>query len=965
MKSVNNFLAVAALGVTAFSLQGAVVLTGDTSEPRTSTFILGERVGLSFHASGGSAHSSVNLLVSIVDEHGKVVDRKTLDMSFDAHGKGKVALEAPGGLGFYRVNATLDDGTKLSALGSRPAGCLTYAVVRPPSERKAVTEKEAFFGMQGGYGPNGGMLMERLGIRWILDSSLNWNRNEPKAAGEFKPDPDAGPSAPANPNWETFALPTLFHVPSWAVVPETEAYDTGRLTPDGEMAWEAYCRKAAAEYMVKYPNRMERIYQITWEPNPPWGFKGRDEDLVRIYEIAYRALHDTDPRAVVAGPTRSLETDEFDKIERLFSKGLGQYLDAFSIHPYFSLDAEQGGLLREIRALKAVVGNQKNGKLELMGTEQGGSTWENPDKEINQARGLMRQNLIMKGEGFRMNFAFYIVDYRTKSESGYGYYFNLVDGVPWGPAKMSPKPVAAAYAAQSFLLEGYEPVGVVEWLGGSTLGYAFQRGEDTILALWDFRLSGNKVSLPTGVDRVRVYDWMGREKVEDCPNGTLSISLGPEPLYVRGVSPQLWSEREEKILSLEAGAPEIYFGDKGGITVKISNPFGHPINGELALTADSRIQFSATRQTIALPPGEQKSFHFAFEPGTDSSPGTASVRVTLEESGRTVANSGMLLNLVPAVEVVRVRPYVDSDGGKGLKIEICDKKGSGFQGEMQWELRNHEESGTAIVEVEPGGTKVVEIDLRALKTSPDLSYPFRLSLNKGGDLIVTKNAVVNFLGARRNSVPSRTSERVASPLTQVMLAKRNLIRAPESYNDGEAVLRWGWDDKALYLTADISDKTQLQTYMGENAWRGDSLQLAFNLDPEKATLHTGNQVADLGTRQRITEITIFSAHSGAAAYRQISFDPEKLPLGPVSMDDLQVSRKTSDGHSLYNITIPWRSLGATAPPVAGDMIGVAATVNDISSKEQREPSSLGLFGGIHPQKDSTRFGQLVLMGEEK
>ena len=39
---------------------------------------------------------------------------------------------------------------------------------------------------------------------------------------------------------------------------------------------------------------------------------------------------------------------------------------------------------------------------------------------------------------------------------------------------------------------------------------------------------------------------------------------------------------------------------------------------------------------------------------------------------------------------------------------------------------------------------------------------------------------------------------------------------------------------------------------------------------------------------------------------------------------------------------------------------IAATVNDCDSAEQKDPTALGLFGGIAPTKDSEKFGLLLL-----
>ena len=153
-------------------------------------------------------------------------------------------------------------------------------------------------------------------------------------------------------------------VPQWAVVPGTAPYMTGVLTPDGEKAWVDYCKLAVKEYARRNPDRQENIYQITWEPVYPWGFKGRNEDLIRIYELAYDVIHQADPKAIVAGPTNGVRGHEVDVQITQLQMGLGKYMDMYSAHPYFPIEPEKAGLAREIRRMKAAI-DQYSGRKDM------------------------------------------------------------------------------------------------------------------------------------------------------------------------------------------------------------------------------------------------------------------------------------------------------------------------------------------------------------------------------------------------------------------------------------------------------------------------------------------------------------------------------------------------------------------------------------------------------------------------
>ena len=123
---------------------------------------------------------------------------------------------------------------------------------------------------------------------------------------------------------------------------------------------------------------------------------------------------------------------------------------------------------------------------------------------------------------------------------------------------------------------------------------------------------------------------------------------------------------------------------------------------------------------------------------------------------------------------------------------------------------------------------------------------------------------------------------------------------------------------------------------------------------------TGN-VLDTNVR-RTSEINVALTKTGVEAFRSVTFDAAQLPQRLLSPEELKAVVVRKDGKTLYEIAIPWTSLGAKTSPKAGDLIGIAATVNDKNSAEQTAPTALGLFGGIAPQKEPDKFGLLVLTG---
>jgi len=969
----------------AFGYTG-VILTGDTNSPEISTFALGQPVELVFVADGLSGvKGPLSLELSIVDEHGRQIDTKKIPVQPDANGHWQTKVDAPRDrLGFYRVYARLSNNVPLHALGTRPAGFLTYIVVPDPAGRPDYGEDRNYFGMQGTWHAD---ICSLLGVRWTLDDSLFWKRMEPDRAGQFGPAEVkqfvAGPK-PGDASFRVDALPTLFVAPEWAVKPGTLAYETGALTPEGEKAWAEYCQTAARAFAAKYPERKKHVYQITWEPIRPWGFKGTDADLVRIYEIAHRALHEADPNAIVAGPCRGIwnNGDPQDTI-RLLKMGLGRYLDGYTVHPYFTITPERDGMPQTIRTIREALKASCGKDVPMYGTEQGWATDEDVSKEVLQAQGLLRQNLITMGEGFRFNLAFTYYDYRMGgSRTGYGYYYNLIEGVPFGPGKVCPKPIAAAFAAQSMLLEGSESLGAIEWLGQDVWGYAFERNGETTLALWNYGDQSRDVTLPAGVKEVRLFDWMGNARTIATDKGQLTLKqLGPEPVYVAGVSSTMWGSEANKVLQMERKKFEVYPGD----IVTISGTVRADGGGTLRLEPGASAGLAAMNQTVAAGAKEGAPFQYEIKAPPAAHPGTYAMNLKLTDSaGNTVTATALALNVLSPLEIGMDATWT-GDGKPALVAVITDRQGRGSAGKLAVTLKEflpgaQRSAAPNIDEVaDPGKTKDVPgasqevafavpaggsqrlvIPFPDAVLAPARPYQALATVTTAEGTSFSQNGPVHFLRAEHQGRAPVIDGDLSDwpPAAPVELAgPRDVIRSPQYFPANlSAQVRFAWDAQNLYLAATVNDPAFVQTKTGVDTWSQDCLQLAFNLDAKIA-----GDSPQAGER-RTSEITVALTPKGPEAYRTLSSAMDRLPSAALNQAQCKLAIKKTGSGLIYEVAIPWKTLGLKdgekfAP---GDAIGVALTVNDVQKADQGDPSALGLFGGITPDKNPDKQGTLIL-----
>lgn len=938
-----------------------------------STFALGEKVTITFHATGLAPSSNSALSIVVKDAHDTAIASTTIPVNSAADGTWTGQYAAPcGKLGFYSVYPTLAGGVTLSSLFTRPAGFLTYAVVPNPAIRKDYGERGSFFGMQGGFSPSVD-IVPYLGVRWVL-AGYGWGGMEKDHPGQFAQDfaaarakgqvyPDKfPPTSYAGKPWQTYALPCLNGVPDWASDPAMRG-NQPPILPKAENAYQAYCEAAAKAFSLNYPDQKLHLYQVTWEPVYPWGYKGTTPQLVRIYQLAYPALHKADPEATVMGPTGgNIGTDGVDWSEGLFKAGIGKYLDAYSIHPYFSLPPEKEDLIAHITRLKAIIRKYTGRDLALYGTEQGYNPKSTVADELLQAQGLVRENLIMIGEGFRVNFAFYIADWAP--DQSYGLYYNLNPAIAFGTDKIGPKPAAPAYAAMTWLVDGHRPTRRIDWLAPHTLGYAFARGGDTVLALWSYGAAPANVAVPVGADRVTVYDWMGNPHAQSAPGGVLHVTLTGDPIYIKGASAKIWGAHS----ALRAGLrqAEAFPGEHASVMAHFTASDA-PIHGTLRLALDSRLGSDPIARPVDIPKGHSAEITLDAPIPANAKVGDYPASLTLVgNGGQALLCDGTLIHVASPVTIAGVSP-VSAGGRYGLEVSLGDAEPKALGGTVAVSLDGVPAARTqASFSLPAGGAKTLDLPALGAGISQTSVYQAGIRVRTAAGYEIERTFRVDFLQAPRfaSDPPIDANLEPWSNMPAVVLAgSGSVVRRPDLWkgnDDLSAKVRFAWDNNALYLAVDTTDDQFYQANTGFDTWNGDGIQLGIDLDIDKKVVKSGNDLNDAGNRHRYEGFTLALTKAGPQVFRTDSYDPTLFKEDLVSASDLPLAVKRVGDHTVYEAAIPWRTLGKSDPPHSGERVGVALSVNDVDSASQPEPKAVGLFGGINGHEPTDSYGVLTL-----
>lgn len=446
-----------------------------------------------------------------------------------------------------------------------PAGVIAYAVLPAIEPLPLQHIDDSRFGAQGGESRDHLAPAERIwplvGMRWAYRA-----RRPFEIAGDgpesFKPvlDPQAVKSlAPTEAEEQLCLLVDAHSLPRWLT-----ALPTGTTAnvwaPHETHYWQSYGVANAAAYsrligqvaaeqaalrQAAFTRQKNNYYEIHWEPN--WHWKGSDEEFIHMYKAARAGIRANDPQGLLLGANYGVLDAGNRQLERLLIKGLGQHLDGIVTHTYYLpmlyCSPEAAGVIEGMRTLTTLVRRYLPAGAPILNSEWGVNCNESfarrslvePAMRNQEAAWFLRSHLIALGEGARTTFFYETID--ADDLGGWGLFFKR----PYphrasGDRHVSPKPVFAAIAAATRLLEGTTTLVPIDYLGDQVWGYAFNRADQRVLALWSRDERFRTVLLPCGAGPITLHDPMGNPHAMSVHAGVCEIPIGPHAVFVKGVS---------------------------------------------------------------------------------------------------------------------------------------------------------------------------------------------------------------------------------------------------------------------------------------------------------------------------------------------------------------------------------------------------------------------------------------------
>jgi len=587
----------------------ATVLLGGSTRTDHGCYALGEQAEADFVATGLAPDTSGRLTWHVRDAFGQRVEERQEVVKANVSGcwQGRFALPSDR-YGCFRVYAELD-GVKLPQAGTRGAGYFTYAILPDPTQRPYLAPEDAFTGLHGAAeGQN-----RWLGARWKLDK---WPRGTDDEFAVFRQERRTS-------SWTNHCFITasrIFQRPGCF----TEA---GRawIKANCQHPWQYECywdlvaspegRKHLADAFRALAHRVcheedfgqdLHVYEIFWEPELHYPNRAA---LLTAAKIAWESIRAEDPTARVAAPTQ-YAIGLLDDLRALFDAGLGESMNAFSIHPYGMPD--EGRNLPILRETMRLVREQVGPRTPFYATEANIGATVDPVSERRQLDLLVRTLLVLKGEGFAFHHVFYGYDYGGDRADtplgGSGIAYNVeYPKNRWNARRMSPKPSFAGIAGFTWLLDGAKPVVALDRFTDTRLGYVFADGKGVCtMALWDWGGGATETTVRTSRERTQVADVFGNVSERPSPGGKLTLTPGSTPVYLLNVDPRLWGP-DGKLTRQMKGMPREVCDPVRAVAVRPTLTADVPgVAIELANDGDAVVQGDVTTRIRGVPEARQR-----------------------------------------------------------------------------------------------------------------------------------------------------------------------------------------------------------------------------------------------------------------------------------------------------------------------------------------------------------------------
>jgi hypothetical protein len=294
-------------------------------------------------------------------------------------------------------------------------------------------------------------------------------------------------------------------------------------TEQGRRAFAAYAETAAKRYAGK-----GILWEIWNEPTGStfWNPQPSVEDYCKLVEVTAPRVKQADPTGLVLGPASA--GIPFDWLEECFGKGLLEWIDALTVHPYRSRRPET--VINDYNSLRTLIARYApEGKnIPIISGEWGYSlvTWGNSPRltQLEQAEYLVRMFLVNLYQGIPLSIWYDWRDDGTNPSEREHNFGIVANNLAHKDAYLAAKNLTSTLSGYSF----------EKRLPGQTSNdfiLEFKRGGSRAIAFWTI-YETHTMTLPLRAGKGRLISLMGSQVDVNWDRDGLMVGISESPQYL-------------------------------------------------------------------------------------------------------------------------------------------------------------------------------------------------------------------------------------------------------------------------------------------------------------------------------------------------------------------------------------------------------------------------------------------------
>ena len=678
-------------------------------------------------------------------------------------------------------------------------------------------------------------------------------------------------------------------------------------------------------------------YQFWNEPDVK-GFnhhRSSAEQYTKMLKKVYETVKKNDPDGEVVG--FGVSRYGIDYVRDSVACGAADYMDAASFHPYQFSGKFSGAVykekVQEMHDAFAAVGKPD---MPLYITEMGiaaypeGGLW--PNEYGSAAQNIQLWTITQAEELVDSLYAFHYVnpipttlwENAASQENRWGFINHENERVPY-----SARPAGIAAAAYNKLVGNVKLVNkyihTVDDEGHQTYVYHLKReldGKD-VLVYWT-EYGSQTFGINLGTDRAQAFDlYSNYEGDLKATNGVFTLTSSFEPAYLIGD----FSDFSicDAVINTNGGRISAYYNDY--IDISYKDQSGRKLRAEIsaddAVTVLKNDGISNGEGVVSLLVGNDMQDE-------------ANIGVKLYDSDENMVYNAKyhVINSNAAIDTTAfLSPYnemINTRRSLNLTIQNTTKTCS-LTGDVEVDLTGigGAKQIRKIVNLKPYQSTTLQYNMPVYNSEYIMEIPVSYELEGMPEIQTeTIRIIPQIECAYAKKAPTingkydRTEWKDGNWFKAEDYIGTHKYATWEGKDDVSVTSKMMWDEKNLYLVAEVTDDVFFNPYDGEFSWQGDGIQIGIANEEQVKTMGS-----DLGEEYAYTDITMYHAPDGGNKIYRNTVQFSDLPV--FCFIDGKFSFERYGSKWIYRASIPWDEiLGEDHPVKEGDNLRMGLLVND-------------------------------------